>query len=385
MNKARTVAATTLASALLLTGCGYQGMLPEEIAQLQLTPHGDAGNWIHDEYEQGLSDTYSTTHGLCGVSGDLIVEARVEGGNESVAGVNLLDSEVVWEHPDATCSPNATMDGTVVVGNPIGATDQHWRLLDAANGEELQELDIRGHDVAQVMEADGVTVLIAAREVLFGVTADGTEWTQRLPGAVVYSALGDGHLGLSNFIDEWFTVLDVRTGEAVVPETSDTGFYLDFATDGYVLTPEEERGAATVYDFSGEPMGTADARAHSPFAPYTRRGITISLDDHRDAGPVLAFDASGTPVVFAGPNDAILTPDADITDIAPEPNRFVTTSVNGSLFVYGGNSGSDLIVADTHGNIVFSHEWPEVVFIFDGYLVLWSEHTVEVLIPNSYA
>ena len=382
------LAAGITATALLLSGCASASDSIPELADTQLSPVGDNGQWFHDEYVNGIGDSYSTDNSVCGVSNDVVIEYFA--GDQSlppqVRAWNLTAGDLLWELDDVSCTNDAVLDGAVAVASRETG-DMEWSLVDLETGEVQRKLDLNRKNayVRQIASTPDTLILSVDLGVLAGVSSDGVEWTWSARSSIDVTPLADGYLGIANGLAEWVVVLDGDTGEVVLPRTSLNPHELTWASDGYVLRINQRDPEYAFFDLTGNEIERTSGQSQFGFFPRPYSGVTFPLDDHLRAGTVVAVDAAGSPAILTQPSGHVMyTREARVED--SEFSFFSPSGLSrdGSLVMFSGDD--EITITDLHGEPVLQHELQQShrnVTVQDGYLVTTDHTSTTILLPAS--
>lgn len=377
-----------LAAALLLSGCTSGDMtadLPSK-ADAQLHPVGDPGLWFDNGYALGVSDVYATPNTVCGITDGVIVE--VEEGpshNPRVIARGLPGHQIAWEITDASCGSGSTMDGVVVVSDwgaepGTGA----WDLVNVASGGVEQSIQHgpRSYSARQISQVDELRILRLDDERLVGLDDDGIVWTATNLQGSDLSPLGDGHIGISNGVEGWISIIDGRTGEVTLPRTNVQVQDIRWASDGYVLKVNESDPEYAFFDLQGNEADRTVGESQLPFFPDPRRGLTFPLEDHINAGTVTAVDATGVPAVFSSDtgHGAFLR-GGQLDESQSDLLWSRGVSADGSL-VLSYDDGDGFAIYDVHGEAITSWPLADELRVDDGYIVYTTQNSTQVLIPG---
>lgn len=340
----RTASAFGVLVVLLISLTACSGDPRGPLANVQLHPHGDLGHWFHDEYANGIEREYKVEGTLCAISDGVAIESSGNRGldaTSSVSAVDLRSEATLWTIRDAFCGEQPVVGGAVTVGllqdtdPPPDWNTSTWILVEAMNGERLQEIDLTGSDLRQVAQVDDVRVLSRYESELFGLTPEGIRWNMTIPGVNRFTPLSDGHIGVKDGFDGGsFSVLDGRTGDVTVPSTDFQDFLHIWASDGFISVDQSHDAESVFYDLNGEEVHKAKDHTPRAFAPSQwSTQVTFPLEEHRTANQVIAVDAQGKPALFTDERgEALLTRTDDITGLVRMTSEVRATSRDGSLF-----------------------------------------------------
>jgi hypothetical protein len=351
-----------------------------------LHPVGDPGLWFDNDYARGVSDVYATPNTVCGIADGTVVEA--EDGPDLTSRViarNLPSGEIAWVMAGSTCRPGSTMDGTVIVSaRAAGSSGDDLTVVSVTTGKATQsiELESGGYGAKQISQVDGLRVLELGDEVLVGVDATGIVWKTTSLERAEITPLGDGHIGVSNGLDGWISIIDSRTGEPTLPRTNLDANEVEWASDGYVLGVNESDPEYAFFDLQGDEVDRTVGESQFGFVPHPSRGLTFPLDDHINAGTVTAVDATGMPAVLSsddGYGVFLRGGKLDKSQIDLLWPRAV--SADGSLVLAYGE-GDDFAIYDKNGKAVITWPLATGLWVEDGYIVYTTDNSTQVLIPG---
>lgn len=387
MTSARSMCAVAaLAAAVLLSGC-TPGDVTQDLpskADTKLHPVGEPGLWFANAYALGVSDVYATPNTVCGITDGMIVEVEARPShNPRVIARGLPGNQIAWEIADSSCVAGSTMDGVVAVSH-WGASTGSWDLVNVATGnvEQSIELGSRGYNARQISQVDELRILRLDDERLVGLDDDGIVWTATNLQGSDLTPLGDGHIGVSNGVEEWISIVDGRTGEATLPRTNMKVHDVRWASDGYVLKVNESDPEYAFFDLRGSEVDRTVGESQLPFFPDPGRGLTFPLKDHINAGTVTAVDATGVPVVFSsdtGHGTFLRGGNLDESQSDLLWSRGV--SADGSL-VLSFDDGDGFAIYDVHGEAIASWPLADELLVDDGYIVYTTQSSTQVLIPG---
>lgn len=371
-------------TAVLLSGCVQGAKSVPELADAQLSPVGDNGQWFHDEYGNGIQGSYTTENQVCGISDGLIFEnvMHEQPISMSVHAYSLSDDALVWERENATCLQHHRLSSELVVREQAdGVTN--WLLLDAATGEPRYQLEAQGGAQYSVQEysTPTTTVLSTDANQLVGVSAEGTEWALDIGSRATVFPLANGNIGIQNDLDGWITALEADTGTEVLERTNLDTNDIRWASDGYVLKVNESDPEYAFFDLSGREIDRTDGESQFGFYPRPLSGITFPLEDHLRAGTVVAADASGAPVILTQASGHVLfTREANVDD--SEFDYFIPAGLsrNGNFVMF--DRQDSFVIADLHGDVVL--EQPSLSTrssVQGGYIVFTEANTTKVWLP----
>lgn len=377
--------------------------LPPE-ADLQLTPHGDAGTWLDDAYAAGFVDQYATPNEVCAVTDDVVVEVeRGIGGGATVMGRQLRGGGILWEIDDATCgrgallpeNPESTVpaaaSASVVVGTQWLSAKRAWSLYDPATGTERQALGL-GAAVSSVRPlawaGAGVVVQTDSNDVVGLEMGTGGErgdevWRQPIASGAEVTVLGDDHLGVTQVSVNRVSVIDMAAGENVLSKPVPDASEITWASDGYVENVQETDPEYAYFDLRGNEIDRTKGVSQYPFVPSPRDGVTFPIADHRKAGTVVGVSAAGTPALFQDERQRDFTQAGEIEDLPGSIIGLLGVSADGSLLLF--DRGPDgLVLLDETGAEV--GEWPlgySELRIESGLIIVSGTSGTAVLLPSA--
>lgn len=372
-------AALAACGVLALSACTAGAPAAEAPAEagLRLHPVGDPGSWLDDRYAAGISAAYGTPNRVCGLAGELVVEAQTGG----VAGTSVLVREttsgaVVWQRDGVGCAEGAVFEGAVVLWG--GAAAEPASLVDVASGETVRVLSL-GQDFERptILARVGELLVVRGGETIGGVGAQGVAWTVRLPSRGEVAVLGDGMLGIVDAAADRIAVVDGRSGQQVFERAPIDAQDLRWASDGFVVRVNQSDPEYAYFRLDGTEAGRTVGESQYPFVPEPRDGVVLPIADHIAAGTVVGVGADGVPALFQDERQRDFTQAGRVEELPDSIISLRALSADGSVLAFREDDGG-VVLIDPHGAPIA--DWPSS----SGELRVEAGRIVVVGVPTTY-